>query len=177
MNTVYELGPDLHSDGITAESFEALAEIMVANLRAQGPSGIVCGPITTGGTGHQVLNLEIFNATISGLQRQGEKIFTQIPYEFGLRRLARAWEEEGHSGYCMPILNVCYARLFESGLIVRGWFIPGRWSSFGAHWEHTKLSSLRVPVTDLSREQICDFLSFEHSIQHVAEVMKLLPVR
>ena len=180
--TVYAEGPhELHSDGITAESFSALADIALVDLRTQGLSGMVCGPITTGGTGHQVLNLEIFNATIKGLKNEGKQIFTQIPYEVGLRRLAREWEARGHSGYPMPILNVFYARLFASGLINHGYFISG-WNfppgpSIGATWERLKLLTNRAIITDLAREDIERFLLAEHPPEHVAKIMSLLPIR
>lgn len=173
----YAEGPrELHAEGVTADSFGALAEVALERLRAVGPSGVVCGPITTGGTGHQILNLEVFNATINGLQRRGERMFTQIPYEFGLRRLAHAWEEtEGNTGYCMPILDEFYTRLFESGLITRGWFIPGWSSSFGSQYERKKLSSQKAIVSDLSQEDIRIFLLQEgHSGAHVEKVMSLL---
>ena len=163
------------SRGVTAPSFEELADIAIKDLRAHGPSGIVCGPITTGGTGHQVLNLEVFNALIRGLQSQGEHIFTQIPYEFGLRHLVREWEERGNSGYCMPILEVFYARLFESGLIKKAWFIPGWQSSFGAQYERKKLGAEGASIIDLSREEIAFFMRQEYSQEHVEKVMVLVP--
>lgn len=179
---VYAEGPpELHSSGVTAESFSALADIALADLGNQGPSGMVCGPISTGGTGHQVLNLEIFNATIKGLKDEGKKIFTQIPYEFGLRRLTCEWQSKGHSGYPTPILNEFYARLFASGLIIEGCFIPG-WNlppgpSIGATWERLKLTTHRAIITDLSREDIERFLLKEHTPEHVAKIMSLLPRR
>jgi hypothetical protein len=50
---VYAEGPrELQSHGIEGESFAHLAKMMLADLRKQGPSIIVCGPISTGGTGH-----------------------------------------------------------------------------------------------------------------------------
>jgi hypothetical protein len=172
---MYAPGPrELQTHGIEADSFEALAEIAAVKLRGQGPSGVVCGPITTGGTNNQIHNFEIFNATIRGLERVGENIFNQVPYEFGLRRLAHTWESQGNSGYCMPILTVFYARLFETGSITRGWFIPGWRSSFGARWEREKLFAHKATVVDLTREEIRRFMEQEYTSEHVGKVMAML---
>ena len=169
---VFAQEPDvLPLHGVTAPSFKELADIAIKDLRAYGPSSIVCGPITTGGTGYQVLNLEIFNAVIHGLRQQGEYVFTQIPYEFGLRRLVRAWEEQGNSGYCMPILEVFYARLFESGLIEKGWFIPGWQSSFGTRYERNKLTEEGASIIDLSRDEIFGFMRQKYPLAHVERVL------
>lgn len=169
---IFAREPDvLPSCGVTAPSFRELADIAIKDLRAYGPSSIVCGPITTGGTGHQVLNLEIFNAVIHGLGEQGEHVFTQIPYEFGLRRLVREWEEQGNSGYCMPILEVFYARLFESGLIEKGWFIPGWQSSFGAQYERKKLAEEGAQIIDLSRDEIFRLMRQRHPFAHAERVL------
>ncbi len=165
---------ELQSHGIEAESFEALSIIAIETLKKQGPSSIVCGPITTGGTGHPILNFEVFNATIEGLGNEGVYVFNQAPYEYGLRKLMFAWEEAGNKGYCMPILTVFYASLFESGLIERGWFIPGWQSSHGARFERDKFQKLKIPITDLALVDIRRFMEKKHSGDHVSHVLNLL---
>lgn len=172
---MYAPGPrELQTQGIEAESFEALAEIGVENLRKQGECGVVCGPLSTGGTNHQMHNFEIFNAAIRGLKREGQNIFDQTPYEFGLRRLAFKWEEEGNKGYCMPILDVFYRKLFESGHIKRGWFIPGWQSSFGAKYEREKLAAHGAAITDLTHEEIQRYMMWQHGPEHAGMVLALL---
>lgn len=172
---MYAEGPrEIQSHGIEAKSIEALADIALGNLYKQGMRGIVCGPITTGGTNHQIYNLEIFNATIRGLIRRGERIFDQMPYEFGLRRLANAWHDAGNSGYYTPILTVFYTRLFASGLITPGWFIPGYSSSFGARFEREKLTAHGAVIVDLTREEIRQFMLAEHPPEHVEKVLSLM---
>ena len=171
---MYADGPrELQTGGIQADTFEALAEIAAKNLNGRGLS-MVCGPITTGGTGNQTYNFEVFNATIRGLLRRGKQLFNQVPYEFGLRRLAYKWEAEDNSGYCMPILTVFYARVFESGAVTEGWFIPGWESSFGARWERDKLVSERCTIHDLNHADIREFLQTEYSPTHVELLMGLL---
>ena len=163
---------ELHATGIESASFEEHAEKAIAVLRGQGPSGIVCGPITTGGNRHQIQNLEIFNATIDGLVVDGYPIFNQIPYEFGLRRLGRKWFEAGFTGYCTPILTVFYAKIFQSGYINCGWFIPGWESSQGARFEREKLLALKVPTLDLNITHICRYMLERHPIEHVETVLR-----
>lgn len=171
---MYATGPhELQSNGIEADTFEALADIAVKNLGGQGLS-MVCGPITTGGTGNQTYNLQVFNATVCGLERRGKRLFNQVPYEFGLRRLMHGWEAQGNSGYCMPILTVFYARLFESGAITEGWFIPGWQSSFGARWERDKLTNKNCVIHDLTRSDIREFLQVDYSPEHASLIMRLL---
>lgn len=172
---MYAIGPrEIQTHGIEAESIHALTEIAVSRLRKQGQSGIVCGPITTGGTNHQIYNLEIFNATIDALIDEGEKLFNQVDYEFGLRRLMNAWHDQGNVGYYMPILTVFYTTLFETGLITPGWFIPGWESSFGAHFERQELTSQRAELIDLKREDIRGFMLRKHSREYVAKVLYLM---
>ena len=174
---VYVEGPrELQSEGETAPSFIELADKAVDSLKARRQQclSIVCGPITTGGTGNQVHNFEIFNAAIRGLERRGVGIFNQVPYEFGLRRLALEWEARGNTGYCLPILEVFYARLFESGFITQGWFIPGWQSSFGARWEREKLSSRGCIIHDFTWGELKAFLDHDYPARHVEHIMKLL---
>ncbi|MFI5260238.1 MAG: hypothetical protein ACHQU0_00355 [Candidatus Paceibacteria bacterium] len=171
---LYVLGPELHPNGVEDESFDGLADIAIRDLRFQGSSILVCGPITSGGTGHPMLNLEIFNATIDGLKSEGVNIFSQIPYEHGLRKLAYAWEAEGNTGYCMPILEIFYERVFATRLIVEGRFIPRWQSSRGATWERQSLPKHGSGINDLSLQDIRRFMEMAHPREHVDMVMELL---
>lgn len=155
---LHEVGPALQENGIDAGSFEELAEIAAKSLNGKRNLHIVCGPLTSGGTGLQELNFEIFNAAIRALERRGYQVFDQVPYEFGLRRLAQKWEEEGNVGYCWPILHVFYARIFETGAFGHGWFIPGRRGSTGAEYEFGKLAAARCNLREFSRAEIRTFL-------------------
>jgi hypothetical protein len=152
----YTTGPAwLQEGGYIADTFESLAEIGLAQLRILGPnSEIVCGPISTGGLGDAVKNFQVFNATISALTRLGYKIFNQAPYESGLGKLRQKWEQAGNTGYCTPILTEFYLKLFETGLITVGHFIPGWESSFGATWEHDEMQRLGVKINYLTPEWI-----------------------
>ncbi len=172
---MYADGPrELQTVGIEADTFEALAEIALKNLKGERGLSMVCGPITTGGTGNQTHNFEVFNATVRGLLRRGKQLFNQVPYEFGLRRLAHKWEAEGNTDYCMPILTTFYARVFESGAVTEGWFIPGWKSSFGACWERDKLADEDCVIHDLAHADIQVFLQAEYAPEYVSRIMGLL---
>lgn len=157
----------------------ALAEIAKKHLRDQvndyGCCGIVCGPMTTGGTGNETYNFEIFVATIHGLRKLGENIFNQLPYERRLHSLAEKWKAQGNSGYCFPILTDFYTPIFESKYIAQGWFLPTWASSKGADFEHSKFNELRISTSYLDPELIYDFLNAEYPSKHVEEIMRLLP--
>jgi hypothetical protein len=173
---MYAQGPlELQTDGIGASTMEELAEIVASNLAGKRNLAMVCGAITTGGTGNQVHNFEIFNAVIRGLERRGRQMFNQIPYEFGLRKLAHKWEEEGNKGYCMPILTVFYDRVFKSGAISEGFFIPGWYTSTGASWERSMLTETEIEIRDFTRLEIKTLLMAEYPLKHVKALMRLLP--
>lgn len=161
-----------------ANPLRALAEVAKKYLHRQicdhGCCGIVCGPMTTGGTGNETYNFEIFVATIHGLRNLGENIFNQLPYERRLRDFMQEWVAKGNSGYCYPILTDFYAPLFESEDITQGWFLP-RWaSSKGADFEHSKFGELRISTSCLGLEMVRGFLGAEHPPEHVEIIMQLL---
>jgi hypothetical protein len=174
-SSMYATGPrELQTTGMDADSFEDLAELAIANIGNQYDLAMVCGPISTGGTGHQVLNFEVFNACVRGLEARGKRLFNQIPYEYGLRKLYHKWEEAGNSGYCMPILTTFYARIFESGRITEGWFIPCWQSSFGSRWERDKLLHCSRNIYDITPSEVKEFLEASHDAEHVDMIMSLL---
>ncbi len=161
-------------EGVVASSFEALAEIAAEGLGGATGHVMVCGPITTGGTGNQTHNFLIMNAVVRGLKRRGRKIFDQLPYERGLRRLIFEWENAGHTGYCWPILDVFYTRVFGTGSISEGWFIPGWKSSVGATWEREQLEARGCIIHDLTFAEIREFLVDECAPELIETIMSEL---
>jgi hypothetical protein len=122
---------------------------------------VVCGPISTGGTGNLETNLKIFDAAIEGRLKQGKAVFSQRPYENALFRLRQEWRDrnaKGSGDYYWAILTEFYRPLFEAGIITHAVFIPGWESSTGAVWEREEFSRLQVRVTELSQEEIESFL-------------------
>ena len=135
------------------QSYWELAEIATVQIiprmlakRANHPLGQVCGPITTGGLGDRWLNLHRFHSTITALRRDGHHIFTQMPFEPALVRLAEA--DKKHGRVCQ-ILEGFYLPLFRSGLIRQVFFMPDWATSAGASWERKLVAELGLEIIDL----------------------------
>lgn len=117
-------------------SFEEAADLALEIIREMpAPRCQVCGPISTGGLGSIAANSVAFRFAVDLLRARGENPFDQMPFEGLFVRLVKEWQAAGGTGYCLPILEVFYRRVFESGLITKMIFLPGWESSFGARWE------------------------------------------
>ncbi len=156
------------------ETFEALADIAIAELNGGQKLSMVCGPISTGGTGNKVHNFEILNAVRDGLKRRGKTFFNQTPYEPNLHHLAIKWEGEGNTGYCKPILTTFYARIFAAGAVGEAWFIPGWESSHGTCWERDELGKHGCVLHDVTYDELREFLLESHPVEHVELLMGML---
>lgn len=143
-----------------AESFAALAEIALREIKTLGSSCVVvCGPITTGGRGSVEENVRAFQAAIQHLRTQGQVVFDQMPYEPSLWTLKDKWQREhGSDNYCWPLLLEFYLPLYRSGFIVEAHFLPGWESSTGARWEREQFSQLGVKIIDFPVELINQLL-------------------
>lgn len=146
-----------------AETFEQLVAIALREARKfPGGCHIVCGPISTGGRGSIDANIKVFASTIDALRSVPYPIFNQVPYEAKISELRLKWiagDPANRTGqYYTDILTCFYLPLFESGAIVRAWFIPDWASSHGACWERETLGKLSVELTDLNPEWLEDFM-------------------
>lgn len=155
----------LQEESRKAQNFAAVSRLMCEEA-SKFPHGaeMVFGPITTGGRGSPELNLYAFEASIKRLLAEGREIFNQIPYEPKLFQLSSIWREScpaNRDAYCWPLLKEVYLPLFQSGFIVRGWFLSGWESSQGARWERQVLTDLTIPCNDLGREWIEDAILME----------------
>ena len=136
-----------------ATCFEELTAIALSELH-KFPQGaeVVCGPISTGGRGSVLENLRIFSATIHALQGLGIPVFSQMPYEEKIFHFRNRWRTEDPTRvnqYYTPILLEFYHPLIQTGLIKKGWFIPGWESSTGAQWERIEFQKLGIEICDL----------------------------
>lgn len=134
-------------EGLTEPNltFRNLAQRAITKIQLTDAREIVCGPITTGGTGDPGLNALLFNHAIELLELEGRRMFNQIPFEYRLAQLETKWKE-GNGGYCRPILEEFYRPIFESGYLDCAWFLPGWEASTGAKWEHELLSRLEYEI-------------------------------
>ncbi len=104
-----------------------------------GQVGIVSGPISTGGQGSVEKNLAEFSKYIETMEKRGEIVFNQLPFENKFAELARNSE-----GYFMPILEDFFLPLFQSGKISKIWFMPNWQTSTGAKWEFEIADKLKI---------------------------------
>ena len=144
-----------------ANSFSELADIAIERLEESGKSVVVCGPITTGGLLSITKNLEVINITNRYLERRGYRVFDQVSFEITLQILKDEWKKKnGHNNgqYCMPILEEFYLPIYVSGLIYRGYFLPGWIYSTGAAWERNLFYELGIEVIDFSAVLFSNFL-------------------
>ncbi len=140
-----------------ATNFQELADIAVTSILPRmalvgRPIVEVCGPITTGGLGCKWKNLRRFRQAILFLTEKGNLVFDPVLFEERIGHLANDHHRRGV--YCEEILTVFYAQVFESGYISQAKFLPGWQSSHGATFERVKLTSLSIPIEDLSTQDL-----------------------
>lgn len=139
-------------------SLRGLAAIALKELQKfTAGAEMVCGPISTGGRGSAQENLRVFNAAIKALQQNERPIFSQMPYEDCIFLFRKRWQAKDISRanqYYLPILEQFYRPLMRSGILTRGWFIPGWESSLGARWERAELAAAGIEICDLNHAWI-----------------------
>jgi len=137
-----------------ASTFEDLALIAIrvlkrASFASPGRRVVeVCGPISTGGLGSIEANMEHFTNAVSAVIDSGVQVFSQVPFEAKIAVLRARWYKDGNSGYCMPILEDFYRKVFESGLVTEFWFLPGWQNSTGSKWEMKEAHRLGISARD-----------------------------
>lgn len=116
------------------------------------PIAMICGPISTGGTGSREKNLLLLDRTIQRLKTDKLFVFSQMPFENDIGRLYQLHPELRGlrllEEFCLPI--------FESGYIKLTCFIPNWQSSFGAKWEFEQAKRLGIPRILLADSYIQD---------------------
>ena len=143
----------------TEEEFSALekvsefSELFPIGLkvikRMPQPVSQISGPISTGGKGSIEANLDFFTKVIAALEKDGQNVFHQLPFQDVMIKLTEKWQG---SGYCMPLLTEFYKPVFESGLIKKVYFIDDWQSSFGAAWEHKECERLEIEIIHLPED-------------------------
>lgn len=143
----------------SAETFEELAEIAMSILKDMSLEGKpivqICGPISTGGLGDIDKNFERFKKAVETAGEKGLHVFNQTSFEEAIQRLSK-YTQSKHSqnpdSYHMPILEVFYRKIFESGFVKTTLFLPDWQSSKGATWEHNLVTSLGIEIRDYPTE-------------------------
>ncbi|PIR69487.1 MAG: hypothetical protein COU47_02840 [Candidatus Niyogibacteria bacterium CG10_big_fil_rev_8_21_14_0_10_46_36] len=101
---------------------------------------MVCGPISTGGSGSVEKNLERFHAVIDALRDERVRIFSQMFFENKLFKM-KTWPS--YKGG-IQLLEEFYRPIFESGFIYRMYFMPNWQTSMGATWERGEAQRLGI---------------------------------
>ncbi|MBI2639904.1 MAG: hypothetical protein HYW90_03405 [Candidatus Sungbacteria bacterium] len=130
-----------------AETFEELLAVALRIInRLSYPIGMVCGPITSGGTGSQEENVAKLARAIRALrEEQGEIIFNQLVFEAAMMRI----KETPYYRDALHLLEAFYRPLFEHGKIKTFYFVTGWKSSFGTNWEHEEAVRLGIKIVYL----------------------------
>ncbi len=143
----------------SSNTYEELRDVMLQmaqelHTRANGNViHLVCGSISTGGTGNRAKNLEVFNNTITHFSQKGLWLFSQIPFEdkmgeiHGRRAKTGIWPTDV---YDYPLLEIFYRALFETRIIGKKLFLANWKTSTGAEWERAEAIRLGTPYADLN---------------------------
>ncbi len=158
------MGNALHQRAIVeATSLKILASIALEILnevsaRRSRPVVQVCGPISTGGFGAIDKNLAVFKIGIRVLNERGYNVFDQTIFQESIIRITNFNPDD--TEYRTEILHDFFARIFHSGHITSGYFIPGWRSSTGSLWEHQLLTQLEIPCIEMRKDWF--FGTFAH---------------
>lgn len=131
-----------------ASSFRDLAPIALRVLkRLDQPVVMVCGPISSGGTGSTEKNLARLHTVTDCLYKQGKIIFSQLPLENKIFKLKK---EPWYQGP-LQLLEELYLPLFESGLISLIYFLPDWRTSIGTTWEYAQAQRLAINIIEIEK--------------------------
>lgn len=126
--------------GQTFEELLVVAKRVIE--RIPDPAFMVCGPITTGGTGSQMVNVAILASAIAALRAEGKNVFNQLIFEEAMMRI----KETPYYRDGLQLLEIFYRPLFEGGRFRKFYFVPRWQSSFGARWEHKEAERLGIEI-------------------------------
>lgn len=134
----------------TASSMEELAEAAINFLRRVSLDGHkvieMCGPMTTGGLGSFEANMKRYNHAIAMAVKSGYIVFDLPFFQPAIIRILNF--QEGQTDYNWEILHIFLRKIFESGYIVKGFFLPGWETSVGAKWEREEFKRLQIPIEE-----------------------------
>ena len=130
--------------------FEQLASVGISHLKSNlgTETHIVSGPISPGGQGNKKSNLARLKWTTDALSRQFT-MFDHLPFEDKIAEFVARWRRAGGKDYCWDIMDIFYARLFESGYIIQVHFMPDWQSSTGARHERKMCQELGIRIVEI----------------------------
>lgn len=157
------------------KTFEEIADVNDSVLERMPNNLIqVCGPISDLDKKTKELKEKIFRRSIAEYRRNG-----MIPFDHSytwktIDRLAQKWTEK-NMGYCMPILEVVYTRIFNSGKISEVSFLPNLpiWQpSIDIEWERKNIPNFNIDILEfppkwylqILKELKLTYLVFEEAV-------------
>jgi hypothetical protein len=138
-----------------ANSFEELADIAIiilVRMKLEAPDREIvqiCGPMSTGGLGSLEANMQRFRGAVEVAESKGLFVFNQSPFQDAMFRIGN-WR--GGMQYCTDILKIFYDKVFRSGLLNKGLFLPDWQGSIGTVWEWEVMPKLGIKVEDYPSE-------------------------
>ena len=121
---------------------EALSEID----KMKPPIIQFCSPISTGGFGSVIDNLNYISTFIKECSKHNISVFNQISYEKRLDDILK-----DHHEYDYPLLDFFYKPILTSGKIHGLIFLPLWQTSIGSKWEHDLGLSIGIPICYLEK--------------------------
>jgi hypothetical protein len=156
-------------DLLLCRSFDDVGFIGESVIRTMPePSVGLTAPLTTGGFGLEV-NTKVVEWSILKLENYGFHVFNFLPLSIGLIPLIKNWKKD-NTGYCMPIIDVTYGRIFKSRKLEIIFSIPRNKKSIGADREKEILSELGIPIIDFPKgwyEEILENLGIKKNSEVV----------
>ena len=131
-----------------------VALIILGRMREEArPIIQVCGPISTGGLGSVEANSARFWRSVEVASQHEMLVFNQMPFQEAMIRLDK---QRGQVGYCTDILDIFYTRIFQSGHIEEGLFLPDWEGSVGARWEREIMKRFGIRITEYPTEWLIE---------------------
>ena len=128
-----------------SKSFETVADVAIKVVKTMPrPVYGISAPYTTGGFGLEN-NTKIIEACILELSSYELNIFNFLPLEAGISPLKAEWEKN-NIGYCSPILNITYKKIFKYGNFKAVWRTSNWYTSEGCDKEDKIFRSLNIPI-------------------------------
>lgn len=136
----------------TAKTYEELCAIALDVLKNMPqPIVVVCGPLSTGGTGDIKKNLALIEQTIYKLSDRGQQVFNYLPFEKAIPTLKAKFGENTREKNQL-LLDNFYLAIYSSGFIKKMYFLDGWELSHGASWEREIAKKHSIEIEDLPKD-------------------------
>ena len=112
------------------KKLNSLASEVISDISAYEKCIEFCGPISTGGLGNSIENIDCLKSFVDYAISLKYDVFNQLEYE---KRFNDVLGEA--NGYDYDLLDFFYKPVIESGYIKQMIFLPNWEDSYGCRWE------------------------------------------